>query len=587
MRSPIPVYLVLALILASCAPARLPAETAPLATITVQPAPIQEPSFVPQPTSPTTTTPTELTPALTEAPAPITTQSSAAAALPNPKTDAIAALRYSNFPTGLGSVAFSSTYGIDADPRDDFDNFGYGPETARVTGRLNVVDFAAGKIDMELHITRTLSTVDFSDQIHLIRLGDRAWERTEDRLPSWEEFAAANLDSDEAERMFWGGWYPLYMLESFDSVTEAKWVETRLMDGKPAHHLHVVFDPAKMRYLNGATKVRWEYQFQSLLDPEGMRYGEAASVDVQADVWLAADDLSVKQTETLIQVVTEQDESDGGKINWTITKTLALEADDSKAIAEPGLPLETAAQLELAESAIAAGPVFVPAGEFIMGFSEGDTDAFDSEKPQHTVYLDAYWIDRVETTNAAYSQCIEAGACAASHPSDSYSRASYFANPEYDNYPVIYVSWADARAYCQWAGGRLPTEAEWEKAARGTDGRAYPWGYEPPDCDRLNYTGPDGRCVGDTTAVGAYPTGASPYGALDMAGNVAEWVADWYDEATYASSPVRNPTGPVSGQEHVIRGGSWGVDKGDVRAAHRFGYPGADVIIGFRCARSD
>ncbi len=142
-----------------------------------------------------------------------------AAALPDPQTDPAAALRYTNFPAGLGSVAFSSTYGIDADPSADYDNIGYGPETARIDGKLSVVDFAAGQVDMELHITRTLSSVGFSDEINLIRLGDRAWERTEGRSPTWEEFEASNLDSDEAERMFWGGWYPLYMLEPFDSAT--------------------------------------------------------------------------------------------------------------------------------------------------------------------------------------------------------------------------------------------------------------------------------------------------------------------------------------------------------------------------------
>ena len=249
---------------------------------------------------------------------------------------------------------------------------------------------------------------------------------------------------------------------------------------------------------------------------------------------------------------------------------------------------QTAEQLKLSEAALAARPVFIPAGEFLMGAAAGDAEATDAEKPQHTLYLDAYRIDRVEVTNAMYAACVQAGACSDRHNSRSYSRDNYYDNPEYANYPVILVSWDEARAYCRWAGGRLPTEAEWEKAVRGTDGRKYPWGNEAPDCNRLNYTGENGRCVGDTTAVGAYPSGASPYGLLDMAGNVSEWVADWYDENYYASSSAKNPTGPASGQEHVMRGGSWGVTQADVRAAHRSGGPPemAMEILGFRCARN-
>jgi formylglycine-generating enzyme required for sulfatase activity len=221
-------------------------------------------------------------------------------------------------------------------------------------------------------------------------------------------------------------------------------------------------------------------------------------------------------------------------------------------------------------AALAAGPVRVPAGEFLTGSAGDDTDAFDDEKPQHAVYLDAYWIDRVEVTNAMYARCVTGGACRAPSNAGSKSRISYYGNPEYENYPVIYVSWTDARAYCQWAGGRLPTDAEWEKAARGSDGRKYPWGNEVPDCNRLNYAEKHDACVGDTTAVGAYPSGASPYGVLDMAGNVSEWVAD------------------RQGSYEVARGGSWGDGGRSVRAAGRswFVPNGRYETQGFRCAHS-
>ncbi len=210
----------------------------------------------------------------------------------------------------------------------------------------------------------------------------------------------------------------------------------------------------------------------------------------------------------------------------------------------------------------AAPMVFVPAGDFEMGAAAQTgldicqqyrddclLEDFADEGPAHTVSLDAYWIYQLEVSNALYKVCVEAGACSSPALTEFYNLEAYA------DHSVVYVTWYDAESYCQWAGGRLPSEAEWEKAARGTDGRTYPWGEQEADCTLANFRG----CTfeGITAPVGSTPAGASPYGALDMAGNVLEWVEDWYDPAYYTVSPVDNPPGPETGEYKIARGGSW------------------------------
>ena len=195
----------------------------------------------------------------------------------------------------------------------------------------------------------------------------------------------------------------------------------------------------------------------------------------------------------------------------------------------------------------------VPAGDFSMGSDSGPSD----EQPRHRVVLGEYWIDRHPVTNRQFALFAGETEFNGTQWREAFSRGK-------DDYPVVYVSWDDACAFAAWCGKRLPTEAEWEKAARGTDSRRYPWG-SLWDGTRCNVAGRG------TTPVGTYPEGASPYGCGDMAGNVSEWVADWYDVNYYARSPERDPTGPETGASRVLRGGAWGGDRDSARAGYRGG----------------
>ena len=227
--------------------------------------------------------------------------------------------------------------------------------------------------------------------------------------------------------------------------------------------------------------------------------------------------------------------------------------------------------------------LYVPAGEFTMGSDTGASD----EKPIHTVTLDAFWIDQTEVTNAMYAKCMDAGMCKL--PSDT----TRYDDPNYANHPVVYVSWDQAMEYCTWADRRLPTEAEWEKAARwkpspsgGGQGEGesliYPWGNDAPNNTLLNYN----SAIGDTTEVGSYPNGASPYGALDMAGNVWEWISSLYQPYPYDANDDRENL--TSLDARLLRGGAWGNGSGGVRSALRSGFNPTltDNYLGFRCASS-
>ena len=220
------------------------------------------------------------------------------------------------------------------------------------------------------------------------------------------------------------------------------------------------------------------------------------------------------------------------------------------------LPSSVIAEPVILETKLPTGTivpmVLVPAGEFTMGVIEGPAD----QQPSHAVLLDSFYIDQYEVTNAQYLEYVRD----TEYRAPMLLRESNYNSPEQ---PVLDINWFEMEMYCKWAGKRLPTEAEWEKAARGTDGRANPWGDQAIDAEgiyRANYNDFGNRDADGytwTAPIGMFPQGVSPYGAYDMVGNVKEWVSDWYRSGYYDTSPYRNPPGPFSGETKVIRGGSW------------------------------
>jgi formylglycine-generating enzyme required for sulfatase activity len=253
-----------------------------------------------------------------------------------------------------------------------------------------------------------------------------------------------------------------------------------------------------------------------------------------------------------------------------VRKVRAVVASYNFGASMPVTPIETRLS-----SADGMTQVLVPAGDFRMGTDE---KGVQKNRPAHLVSLSAFWIDQTEVSNAMYALCVEAGEC----PLPGAGQNPYYGNSKYEDYPVVYVTWSEADAYCRWAGRRLPTDAEWEKAARGTDGRIYPWGNDPPDMSLANYD----LNIGGALPVDRYPLGASPYGALNMAGNVREWVSDWFHEFYYLVAPQNDPQGPPETGRKSLRGGSYLDDANEMRVFNRFDHepnsPGENR--GFRCA---
>jgi formylglycine-generating enzyme len=259
-------------------------------------------------------------------------------------------------------------------------------------------------------------------------------------------------------------------------------------------------------------------------------------------------------------------------IGLVLFSPLGLSAADSPLSGKDGAPM-----------------ILIPSGSFPMGVPPGDRDGGRDEYPRHEVHLDDYYIDKYEVTNGRYKEFVKATGHRVpqnpKNPTRNLWQGDAIAESLTDR-PVVNVDWADANAYCKWAGKRLPTEAEWEKAAKGNNDWRFPWGNVEPTAKHLNY---NQKWIGEKTLmpVGSYEAGKSPYGVYDMAGNVWEWVNDWYDPKYYEKSPNTNPKGPETGTERVLRGSGWQNETPTVRIFTRVDSDPAvrNESTGFRCAR--
>jgi len=282
------------------------------------------------------------------------------------------------------------------------------------------------------------------------------------------------------------------------------------------------------------------------------------------------------------------------------TEAIAIPTQTEQVVLQTPTAIPADGTLTIRYSPVDGMPqVYIPAGTFHMGGF--DVRAAPDEFPAHDVTLDAYWMDQLEVTNAMYQLCVRAGVCTLPQNLGTARKSDYFNNLEFKDYPVVYVTWGQAKSYCEWAGRRLPTEAEWERAARGDDMRTFPWGEDKADYRFANFN----MLVTDTSRVGSYPLGASPFGVLDMAGNVAEWTNDIYNPTFYVSAlEMFNPVGPVSSSSlrRVVRGGSLGDAEINIRVSKRSAVLGSDLRakegsdeylgdfsprIGFRCAEDE
>ena len=249
-----------------------------------------------------------------------------------------------------------------------------------------------------------------------------------------------------------------------------------------------------------------------------------------------------------------------------------------KPASEAGAEVESVAESAPGEEPMSSEMVPIAAGPFVRGTENGGFD----ERPTRTIHLDEFLIDRFEVTNHQYQQFVVATGHRKPGLPSRYAKSG--AKVRGMNQPIVYVSWDDAEEYCRWRGKRLPTEAEWEKAMRGTDGRLWPWG-DKEQPDGANWARvKDGHEA--SARIGTFQIDKSPYGVMDGAGNVMEWVADWYDETYYKSSPDRNPPSPEYGTYRVLRGGSYTTTGADVRITSRSKMMPdfRDETIGFRCA---